>query len=192
MCPTLCTFIFKWCLYSLRGLVIPNEPMLCVTDAHILPDCMLVFILKQDHILVWYTGYGQYIPCQNSSLLSLTQVTYTRGILRVYAGYYMGKSWLCVLKWAVEFIAGNFLQKCKVPQSAKISLIFFLMPPAATESCPSFNTSQIWSFSAVTVSRTSSGCRIYLEGRLQSDSEQKLTDRLNDKKPNPKESFRDR
>lgn len=33
-----------------------------------------------------------------------------------------------------------------VKQSAKISLIFFLVPPAATESCLSFNTSHNWSF----------------------------------------------
>lgn len=97
MCPTLCIYVFWKHIYSWRGFVIANIPMLFMTYAQIFHAFMLVlYIYFQTR-----SCNGQYTPCQNSSWFCLTQ-----GKLHTqqeFWGFLLDVVWEradCFLRWA--------------------------------------------------------------------------------------------
>ena len=204
MYPTLCIYIFWKCIYSWRGFVIADAPMLCMTHAQIFHAFMLVlYIYFQTR-----SCHGQCTPCQNSSWFCLTQgklytqqefwgfmldVVWERADYVFWNGLY-SPSQAISLKSA-RFHQAEDISEAKHKNLSDLFLSLLLQPRHARHST---NVTSGLS-GAVTVSRKSNGHRIYLEGRLRSDSKQKLTElsefkclthlrhiMLNDKKPQPK------
>lgn len=198
MYPTLCIYIFWKCIYSWRGFVIANAPMLCMTYALIFQASML-FLYIYFHARSWN---GQCIPWQNSSWFCLAQDKLSTH--RECWGFMPDVVWERTdhVFWtglrspwqAMSLKSARFHKVEHICEANMISLILFsyplLQPRHATHSA----NVRCGLSGAVTVSRKSSAHRIYLEGRLQRDSTQNLADlkppMLNDKKPQPK-TFKD-